>query len=94
MAVGICIDGRSVDVIICMSKLTSRNVMRLKILVLCAAAGSNVGMSFGLLHEVTTDSSTQKFKPSQPSGQGQCHTQCAAFLSFLASMALYIYTSS
>ena len=68
VAVGICIDGRSVDVIICMSKLTSRNVMRPTILVLCAAAGSNVSMSFGLLQEVTMDSSTQKFKPSQPSG--------------------------
>jgi hypothetical protein len=74
MAVGICIDGRSVDVTICMSKLLSRNVIRLKILVLCAAAGSNVSMSFGPLQEATMDSSTQKFKAPQPSGQGQCHT--------------------
>lgn len=49
--------------------------MRLKRLVLRVAAGSsNVSMSFGLLQEVTMDSSAQKFKPSQPSGQGQCHT--------------------
>ena len=93
MAVGIWIDGRSVDVTIRMSKLTSRNVMRLKILVLCAAAGSNVSMSFGLLQEVTMDSSTQKFKPSQLSGQANA-TQCVDFLRFSASIALYMYTSS
>jgi hypothetical protein len=39
VVVGICIDGRSVDVTICMSKLTLGNVIRLKILVLCAAPG-------------------------------------------------------
>lgn len=60
--------------------------MRLKILVFCAAAGSNVSMSFGLLQEVTMDSSTQKFKPSEPSGQGPMpHTVC----SFLKVLSLY-----